>query len=221
MPTVFPLAIDDFAEPGVHLDGHDSMHINLNDAVQTIQVVIGVTGSTDPNSIEYRLSNLSGSVGPQGPQGIQGDTGPQGPSGSIGPQGIQGLSGSVGAQGEQGIQGPSGSIGPQGDTGPQGPSGSIGPQGIQGEVGPQGPSGSVGPIGPSSFPTWTDLATGWNAEPTLNATIPSGEVYTYTYDGPATYYRFIATDGSEDAFYNNFDGVVLSVLVKEKKISIS
>lgn len=226
MPTVFPLAIDDFAEPGVHLDGHSSMHTNLNDAVQTIQVVIGVTGSTDPNSIEYRISNLSGSVGPQGPQGIQGDAGPQGPSGSIGPQGIQGPSGSVGPQGEQGIQGiqgvqgPSGSVGPQGDTGPQGPSGSIGPQGIQGDTGPQGPSGSVGPAGPSSFPTWTDLATGWNAEPVFNTTLVGGEVYTYTYDGPATYYRYIATDGSIDGFYENFDGITLTVLVKEKKITI-
>lgn len=199
MPTVFPIAIDDFAEPGVHLDGHGSMHINLNDAVQTIQVVIGVTGSTDPNSIEYRLSNLSGSVGPQGPQGIQG------PSGSVGPQGEQGI------QGIQGVQGPSGSIGPQGDTGPQGPSGSIGPQ---------GPSGSVGPAGPSSFPTWTDLATGWNAEPAFNTALAGGDVYTYTYDGPATYYRYIATDGSMDAFYDNFDGVNLTDLVKEKKITI-
>lgn len=178
MPTVFPLAIDDFAEPGVHLDGHSSMHTNLNDAVQTIQVVIGVTGSTDPNSIEYRISNLSGSVGPQGPQGIQGDAGPQGPSGSIGPQGIQG------------------------------------------DIGPQGPSGSVGPAGPSSFPTWTDLATGWNAEPVFNTTLVGGEVYTYTYDGPATYYRYIATDGSIDGFYENFDGITLTVLVKEKKITI-
>lgn len=169
MPTVFPIAIDDFAEPGVHLDGHSSMHINLNDAVQTIQVVIGVTGSTDPNSIEYRLSNLSGSVGPQGPQGIQGEIGPQGPSGS---------------------------------------------------VGPQGPSGSVGPAGPSSFPTWTDLATGWNAEPVFNTALADGDVYTYTYDGPATYYRYIATDGSIDGFYENFDGATLTVLVKEKKITI-
>lgn len=190
MPTVFPTAIDTFTDPAATLAGHTSMHVNLNDAVEAIEAVIGISGSTDPNSIEYRLSNLSGSVGPQGPQGIQG------------------------------VQGPSGSIGPQGDTGPQGPSGSIGPQGIQGDTGPQGPSGSVGPAGPSSFPTWTDLATGWNAEPVFNTALAGGDVYTYTYDGPATYYRYIATDGSIDAFYDNFDGATLSDLVKEKKITI-
>lgn len=184
MPTVFPTALDAFTDPAATLAGHTSMHVNLNDAVEAIEAVIGISGSSDPNSIQYRLANISGSVGPQGPQGIQGEPGP---SGSVGPQG---------------------------------PSGSIGPQGIQGEVGPQGPSGSVGPAGPSPFPTWIDLATGWNAEPTLNTTIPSGEVYTYTYNGPATYYRFIATDGSQDAFYENFDGVTLTDLVKEKQITI-
>lgn len=203
MPTTnFPTALDVFQNPGATLSGHVDDHILLNDAVASIQVVIGVSGSSDPNSIEYRLANISGSVGPQGPQGDPG------PSGSIGPQG------------DTGPQGPSGSVGPQGDTGPQGPSGSIGPQGIQGEVGPQGPSGSVGPMGPSPFPTWIDLATGWNVEPVFNTALAGGDVYTYTYDGPATYYRYIATDGSIDAFYDNFDGVNLTDLVKEKKITI-
>ena len=178
MPTVFPSSIDVFAPPGTHLNGHTDMHVNLNDAVSAIETVIGVSGSTDPASIEFRLANITGAMGPQG---IQGESGP---SGSIGPQGIQG------------IPGPTGS------------------------VGPQGPTGSTGPMGPSSFPTWTDLATGWNTEPVFNMTLAGGDVYDYSYDGPAIYYRYIANDGSEDAFYENFDGVNLTGLVKQKKIAI-
>ena len=166
MPTVFPSSIDVFAPPGTHLNGHTDMHVNLNDAVSAIETVIGVSGSTDPASIEFRLANITGAMGPQG---IQGEPGP---SGSIGPQGIQ------------------------------------------------GPTGSTGPMGPSSFPTWTDLATGWNTEPVFNMTLAGGDVYDYSYDGPAIYYRYIANDGSEDAFYENFDGVNLTNLVKQKKITI-
>lgn len=115
-----------------------------------------------------------------------------------------------------------------GATGPQGPTGATGPQGIQGNTGNTGPQGSAGPAGPTgpqgdpgvdNFPTWTDLATGWNTEPVFNTALAGGDVYDYIYDGPVTYYRYIANDGSLDAFYSGFDGVNLTGLIKEKQIT--
>ena len=68
---------------------------------------------------------------------------------------------------------------------------------------------------------WMTLVRGYNAIPTLLATIPTGEVYTYVYNSSpsnVTYYRYIATDGSADEFYSSFSGVTLSGLVASKSI---
>lgn len=126
----------------------------------------------------------------------------------------------VGQTGPQGIQGPQGLTGATGATGPQGPPGATGATGATGAAGATGPQGPQGDPGVSDFPTWTDLAVGWNAEPTFTAAIVGGDVYTYTYDTGITYYRYIADDGSIDAFYDNFDGVNLTTLIKEKKITL-
>jgi hypothetical protein len=70
---------------------------------------------------------------------------------------------------------------------------------------------------------WMTLVRGYNTTPTLLATIPTGEVYTYIYNSSPsniTYYRFIATDGSVDAFYTYFSGITLSGLVASKSITI-
>ena len=70
---------------------------------------------------------------------------------------------------------------------------------------------------------WMTLVRGYNTTPTLLATIPSGEVYTYVYtSSPSniTYYRYIATDGTVDAFYTYFSGSTLSGLVASKSITI-
>lgn len=130
----------------------------------------------------------------------------------------------VGQTGPQGIQGPQGLTGATGATGPQGPpgaTGATGATGAAGATGPQGPQGPQGDPGVSDFPTWTDLAVGWNAEPTFTAAVVGGDVYTYTYDTGVTYYRYIADDGSEDAFYSSFNGVDKPTsLVEQKKINI-
>jgi hypothetical protein len=68
---------------------------------------------------------------------------------------------------------------------------------------------------------WMTLVRGYNTTPVLLATIPSGEVYTYVYtSSPSniTYYRFISTDGSTDAFYTYFSGTTLSGVVASKSI---
>jgi hypothetical protein len=47
---------------------------------------------------------------------------------------------------------------------------------------------------------WMDLVRGYSVKPTLFATIATGKVYQYVYS-TSTFYRFIATDKSLDAFY--------------------
>jgi len=68
---------------------------------------------------------------------------------------------------------------------------------------------------------WMTLVRGYKTTPTLLATIGTGEVYTYVYATTAsdkTYYRYIATNGSEDSFYGNFTNPSLSNLITTKKI---
>jgi hypothetical protein len=70
---------------------------------------------------------------------------------------------------------------------------------------------------------WTTLTRGFKIEPTFNSTIAGGDVYTYVYESSPsdkTYYRFIATNGSEDAYYETFSGGSLSNLIAKKKIII-
>ena len=80
--------------------------------------------------------------------------------------------------------------------------------------------GVIGVVPGTQFPTWIDLATGWNAEPVLHTALAGGDVYTYTFNNGGPYYRYIADDGSIDAFYESFDGVTLSGLVVEKEITL-
>lgn len=70
---------------------------------------------------------------------------------------------------------------------------------------------------------WMTLVRGYNTTPTLLATITTGDVYTYVYNSSpsnVTYYRYIATDGSVDAFYTYYSGSTLSGLVASKSITI-
>jgi len=70
---------------------------------------------------------------------------------------------------------------------------------------------------------WMTLVRGYNTTPTLLATLASGEVYTYIYNSSPsniTYYRYIATDGSEDSFYSSFNGTIVSGLVASKSITL-
>ena len=70
---------------------------------------------------------------------------------------------------------------------------------------------------------WMTLTRGFKTEPTLNTTIAGGDVYNYVYESSPTdktYYRYIATDGSEDAYYEDFSGGILSNLITKKKIIV-
>lgn len=61
---------------------------------------------------------------------------------------------------------------------------------------------------------WNSLVMNWSSEPTLNATIATGEVYDYTLGG-VTRYRFVPIpyDPTQDAFYEGFDGTTLTNLI--------
>ena len=61
-----------------------------------------------------------------------------------------------------------------------------------------------------------DLARGYNVIPTLFETTSTGTIYQYIYQ-TMTLYRYIATDLSEDAFY---DSSTLTTKLCEKKISL-
>jgi hypothetical protein len=70
---------------------------------------------------------------------------------------------------------------------------------------------------------WMTLTRGFKIEPTFNSTIAGGDVYNYVYESSPTdktYYRYIATDGSEDAYYETFSGGNLSNLIAKKKITV-
>jgi hypothetical protein len=73
----------------------------------------------------------------------------------------------------------------------------------------------------SSEPSWIDLTTGWSSEPTVIASIPSGQVLSYKYNfDSVTYYRLVPNSGLGDAFYSSFDGSTLSGLIKVKEITV-
>lgn len=60
MSTNFPTALDTLANPvaGDKLAGHAAQHSNANDAIEALQARVGIVGSTDTESIEYRLNHL-------------------------------------------------------------------------------------------------------------------------------------------------------------------
>lgn len=63
---------------------------------------------------------------------------------------------------------------------------------------------------------WMDLARGYNVIPTLHNTTSTGKIFKYIYTA-STFYRYIATNLSIDAFYTTDS---LSVELCRKKITI-
>lgn len=107
-------------------------------------------------------------------------------------------------------------------SGAPGVSGTSGMNGSSGMSGSSGVSGSSGTSVLASF-SWAELVTGFKTSPVELTPIATGDVYSYTFagvSGDVTYYRFIATDGSNDSFYVNFDGSVFSGLIASKKLII-
>lgn len=66
MASPFPTAFDQFPNPpapGEPLTGHAARHASITDAVTAVQTTIGVSGSADPNSVEYRVTQAAAAAG--------------------------------------------------------------------------------------------------------------------------------------------------------------
>lgn len=65
MATNFPSEIDQLQNPNatdpLSNPSHSQQHVNLNDAVTAIQSKVGIDGSEDINSLDYRISSLEDS----------------------------------------------------------------------------------------------------------------------------------------------------------------
>ncbi len=62
MATNFPSSLDTLTNPNatdaLSNPSHSQQHANLNDAVEAIQTKIGVDGSVDTNSIQYKIASI-------------------------------------------------------------------------------------------------------------------------------------------------------------------
>ena len=62
MATTFPASKDDFINPqptdSTQLVSHAAQHANANDAIEALETKVGVTDSTDPNSLDYKVRQL-------------------------------------------------------------------------------------------------------------------------------------------------------------------
>lgn len=58
MATNFPANLDNFSNPqGTDsMAGHAALHGNVNDALEAIQAKVGVNGSNNPNSLDYKIA---------------------------------------------------------------------------------------------------------------------------------------------------------------------
>ena len=64
MSTLFPASIDVFTNPTASSNmndpavAHHTQHANVNDAIEAVETAIGITGSADVNSINYKVAVL-------------------------------------------------------------------------------------------------------------------------------------------------------------------
>ena len=58
MSTNYPAALDTLTNPSPTdgLTGHAQQHADANDAIEALQAKVGITGSTDAASLEYRVT---------------------------------------------------------------------------------------------------------------------------------------------------------------------
>lgn len=60
MSTNFPDALDTLNNPSStdQLTGHAQQHTNANDAIEALQAKVGIDGSADTDSLDYRIAQL-------------------------------------------------------------------------------------------------------------------------------------------------------------------
>lgn len=64
LATNFPESLDTLNNPSStdSLSGHAAQHQNANDAIEALQSKVGIDGSTDQNSLDYKVSSLESQV---------------------------------------------------------------------------------------------------------------------------------------------------------------
>jgi hypothetical protein len=62
MATSYPNSIDQLINPNgsdvLSSPSHSEQHANANDAIEALETKVGVNGSTDPNSLTYKVSTI-------------------------------------------------------------------------------------------------------------------------------------------------------------------
>lgn len=62
MATTFPTALDSLTNPlstdSISSPSHASQHANVNDSIEALQAKVGINGSSDPLSLQYRITDL-------------------------------------------------------------------------------------------------------------------------------------------------------------------
>lgn len=62
LATNFPNSLDTLANPNstdsLSNPSHSQQHINANDAIEALQTKVGIDGSNDTNSIDYKISDI-------------------------------------------------------------------------------------------------------------------------------------------------------------------
>lgn len=66
MPTQYPAALDNFANPlpgdKLNAPSHSGQHTNANDAIEAVQAYVGIEGSTDPDTITGQIAGVVAEV---------------------------------------------------------------------------------------------------------------------------------------------------------------
>lgn len=65
MATNFPESLDSLSNPNStdSLVGHAEQHSNTNDAIEALQAKVGIDGSEDPSSLDYKINDIVTIVG--------------------------------------------------------------------------------------------------------------------------------------------------------------
>ena len=73
MATDFPVDLDTLINPTstntLSAPSHSEQHANANDAIEALQTKVGIDGSEDPDSLDYKISTLEGQIGNIGSSG--------------------------------------------------------------------------------------------------------------------------------------------------------
>ena len=64
MATNFPTGLDDLSNPQStdSLQGHADLHTNVNDAIEALQTKVGVDGSNNTDSLDYKISTIESQI---------------------------------------------------------------------------------------------------------------------------------------------------------------